>query len=149
MTQEIRFYHLEHSTPAESLPALVAKAYEGGHRILIRTKSPAESETLSDCLWSYHPDSFIPHGTSEENHVEKQPVLLSAKPENLNNAGVLIAVDEAETAGIESFSLVCHMFNGNDTQTLAAMRQKWKAYKDEDKTLTYWQQGQRGWEKKA
>ena len=32
---------------------------------------------------------------------------------------------------------------------MAQARTQWKAWKDEGHALTYWQQGERGWEKKG
>jgi DNA polymerase-3 subunit chi len=40
------------------------------------------------------------------------------------------------------------MFDGNDEAALAAARARWKAAKEAGHTLTYWQQTEKGWEKR-
>jgi len=41
------------------------------------------------------------------------------------------------------------LFDGRDEDAVTSARARWKALKDEGHDLTYWQQGERGWEKKA
>ena len=40
-------------------------------------------------------------------------------------------------------------FDGGDDNAVAAARRRWAAAKAAGHTLAYWQQGERGWEKKA
>jgi len=44
---------------------------------------------------------------------------------------------------------VLDLFDGGDDAALAAARARWKAAKAAGHELAYWQQGARGWEKKA
>jgi DNA polymerase-3 subunit chi len=44
---------------------------------------------------------------------------------------------------------VFDLFDGGDPAAVAAARQRWTAARAGGHTLTYWQQGPRGWEKKA
>ena len=44
---------------------------------------------------------------------------------------------------------VFDLFDGNDEAAVAAARERWKAARAGGHALTYWQQGARGWEKKA
>jgi len=44
---------------------------------------------------------------------------------------------------------VCEVFSGNDEAAVALARVRWKDYLAVGHTLSYWQQGERGWEKKA
>ena len=41
------------------------------------------------------------------------------------------------------------MFDGRDDAAVQAARQRWSDYKANGFTVTYWQQAERGWEKKA
>lgn len=146
---DIRFYHMEKSSLEQTLPALVSKALSQGHRIVIKTPNNAAAETLNTHLWAYNPDSFIPHGTVKDGHASLQPVFLTDIDENPNNADVLILTGGTKSEKTADFKLCCEMLNGTNPEEVQNARSRWKTYKDEGFEVTYWQQGQNGWEKKA
>ncbi|MEH6357410.1 MAG: DNA polymerase III subunit chi [Pseudomonadales bacterium] len=45
---------------------LVEKAYKQNHRLYIHTDSETTSKTIDDLLWSFRPESFIPHHLLED-----------------------------------------------------------------------------------
>jgi DNA polymerase III subunit chi len=47
------------------------------------------------------------------------------------------------------FERVFDLFDDTDDAVVAAARERWTAAKTAGHTLTYWQQGPRGWEKKV
>ena len=47
------------------------------------------------------------------------------------------------------FDRVLDLFDGADEAAVAAARRRWATAKAAGHALSYWQQGQRGWEKKA
>ena len=53
-------------------------------------------------------------------------------------------VDDANT-----FQSYCNIFDGRDDAQVHTAREAWKRLKAENHTLTYYQQGEKGWEKKA
>jgi DNA polymerase-3 subunit chi len=147
---EIRFYHLTRRTLEEALPALLTKAYERGMRAVVITPSAERVEMLNAHLWSFSPESFLPHGSESDGHAAAQPIWLTTKEENPNGASLLVLADGAETRSVSAFALVCDLFDGNDEAALGAARARWKRYKAEGHELTYWQQNEGGgWEKKA
>ena len=146
---EIRFYHLERSNVEQVLPGLIVKALENGHRILIKTTDEKEAQRLNEHLWTYDPNSFIPHGLKKDGHADKQPVLLTTEDKNLNGADVLILTQGAQSDQHADFKLCCEMLDGRDEEAVNAARERWKKYKAEGFTITYWQQGAKGWEKKS
>lgn len=145
---DIRFYHLTTRLPEQALPDLVQKALSGGHRIVVRTHD-RDVERLNDALWAQRPDSFIPHGSKKDGHAALQPVWLTAGDDNPNGAGVLILAGGVMPETVDGFALVCDVFDGRDETQLSEARGRWKRYKDAGHTLTYWQQGEKGWEQKA
>ena len=147
---EIRFYHMEKSTLEQTLPTLLSKACAQGHKIIIKTQNTASSEALNGYLWTYTPDSFLPHGTSKDGFSQNQPIYITDNDENPNNANVLILIDGVQDDNLESYDLCCEMLNGNDGESVQAARQRWKGYKEKGYDITYWQQDERGaWQKKA
>lgn len=145
---EIRFYHLERSTLETALPALLSKAIQQGN-IIIQSTTSQNVEALNAHLWTYSANSFLPHGSKKDGQAENQPIWLTDSEENPNNANILILTHGATNETIKDYKLCCEMFNGNDQNALTEARARWKQYKDQGFDLTYWQQGQNGWEKKA
>ncbi len=146
---EIRFYHLQRQRLEEALPALLEKARERGHRIVVQAGSAERIKSLDAVLWTYRPESFLAHGSAASGMAEDQPIWLTATEECPNDADLLILVDGAEAA-VDRYALCCEMFDGMDEAAVAAARLRWTRHKAAGRTLTYWQQGERGgWEKRA
>ena len=147
---EIRFYHLQTQSVDQALPQLLSKAYSGGHKIIVRTADEKEAERLNTHLWSFHPDSFIPHGNKKDGYSDQHPIWLTHENDNPNGAGVLFVTGREEAADAENYSLCCEIFDGRNDSAVANARAKWKTYKDSGHDVTYWQQNQNGgWDKKS
>ena len=145
---EVRFYHMERSTLESALPALLNKAVTQGN-VTVQSDTPQNVEALNTHLWAYNPNSFLPHGSAKDGNAEQQPIWLTDKEENPNGSEILILPHGATNANIKDYKLCCEMLNGNDPDAIAEARSRWKQYKEEGFEITYWQQGQNGWEKKA
>lgn len=148
---EIRFYHLTKKSLEQTLPDLLGKALENDKRIVV--KLPAEDlvKPMSDHLWVCRRNGFFPHGIKGDGDEEMHPIwVTSADNDNPNKADTLILTNGAKEKSLKDFSLVCEMFDGNDTSQVTNARERWKEYKDEGHALTYFQQNDKGgWEKKA
>nr|WP_272210988.1 DNA polymerase III subunit chi [Marinicella sp. W31]MDC2876896.1 DNA polymerase III subunit chi [Marinicella sp. W31] len=126
------------------------KSLERGWRVAIQTASEAERDRLDGTLWIFRADSFIPHGTDAEDNFGDQPVLLTARAENLNKADIRFFVEGANVGEIDAYSRIVVMFDGHDVDELNAARAQWKRLRQGARSLTYWQQGEGGrWQKKA
>lgn len=146
---DIRFYHLQRATLDELLPVLLEKARERGHRIVVKLGSPERVATIDTQLWTYRPEGFLAHGTKADGEADRQPIWLTTDDENPNGADMLVLADGATCARIDGWAVLCDLFDGNDDDAVAAARRRWTEWKAAGHALTYWQQGARGWEKKA
>ncbi|OYQ37719.1 DNA polymerase III subunit chi [Niveispirillum lacus] len=152
---ERRFYHLTRKTLEQTLPGLLEKSLERGWRVLILTGSGERAEALNQHLWTFRPDSFLPHGTAKDGQVEHQPILIHAVDDGMperppNEAHVLFLTDGVDGQGLSGVGLICDLFDGNDPAAVAAARDRWRQAKADGDELTYWQQNETGgWEKKA
>ncbi|GIL39449.1 DNA polymerase III subunit chi [Roseiterribacter gracilis] len=146
---DIRFYHLQRATLDELLPVLLEKARERGHRIVVKLGSAERVASLDTQLWTYRPESFLAHGTASDGEADRQPIWLTTVDENPNSADMLVLADGATCAKVDGWAVLCDLFDGNDEEAVAAARSRWTAWKTDGHALTYWQQGPRGWEKKA
>lgn len=146
---DIRFYHLNTRTLDQALPEIVQKALSAGHKIVIRAPDDKEVERLNNLLWTFRPDSFIPHGSAKDGNPGHQPVWLSAENDNPNNANVLILTGGMQDNTLDSYTLACDIFDGRNQDNVLSARERWKQYKSSGHALTYWQQTEKGWEQKA
>lgn len=146
---EIRFYHLEHSPLEQVLPKMLLMSLQRDWRVVVIARSDEKVEALNALLWVYDKDGFLPHGTKKEGRADEQPVWLTIDEENPNGAHVAFLVDGAELADPAKFELCCEMFDGGDDEALQRARAHWKTWKEAGHDVTYWQQTDKGWEKKA
>lgn len=145
---DVRFYHMERQGLDQVLPLLISRALQNGHRLVVKTGQSAEVERLNEHLWTFDPNSFIPHGSEKDGNAADQPVWLTAKDENPNAADVLILTHGAAEPHDGGFAMICDMLDGRDADAVTAARARWKVYKERGHAVTYWQQGEKGWEKK-
>ncbi len=146
---EIAFYHLQRSPLDKVLPKLLERTLAAGKRALVLTGSRARTESLSGLLWTYNPDSWLPHGSDADGNPDDQPIWLSEDQDNANNAQFLFLTEGARHAEIDEFERCFELFDGNDDEALSVARKRWKLYLESGHTLAYWQQGERGgWEQK-
>jgi DNA polymerase III subunit chi len=143
---EIGFYHLTRSTLAQALPPLLIRTLAAGQRALVL--GPASVlEAVSVALWAQ--PAWLPHGAAADGDPDLQPIWLSADPEPLNGARFLFMVEGAETDRLADFARVFDLFEGNNSQAVAAARIRWKTAKEAGHTLIYWQQTDSSWQKKV
>jgi DNA polymerase-3 subunit chi len=147
---EIHFYHLT-STPVErALPKLLEKALQGGFRSLVLMESEEKVEWMNNILWTYDPNSFLPHGSAKDGNAEEQPIYITASEENPTKANLLVITDGSELEVDESFNRVIDIFDGTNETATQKARARWKKYKDSGHALEYRQQNENGsWVKNA
>lgn len=147
---EVAFYHLQAAPLDQVLPRLLEKTLAAGKRAVVIAGSKARVEALAGVLWTYRPDSWLPHGSAEDGEAEQQPVWLTERDENPNAATFLFLVDGADSAAIAAFERCFDLFDGNDAAAVAAARTRWQARKSEGHRVTYWQQSANGsWQQMA
>lgn len=147
---EIRFYHLQKQNLDQALPLILTKAYQKKQPIIVRFSSAQEVERFNGHLWSFRPESFLPHGSEKDGNADKQPIWLTEKQDNPNEAKILILTQGVRDENIAGYDLCCEMLDGRSDEQVSAARKRWKQYKDEGHDITYWMQSETGgWEKKA
>lgn len=142
---EYGFYHLTRTPVEQALPKLLEKMLATGKPTLIRLGLKERLELIDRALWTYEPDSWLPHATLSEPFSEHQPILLTTQSNgNPNHAAYLVLIDQADATGAEDFERVLELFDGNDQRAVQAARERWSWAKSAGFTLVYWQQNERG-----
>ncbi len=146
---EIGFYHLLVTPLDRALPRLIERARAQGYRIVVRAASAERIEHLNALLWTYDEASFLAHGSARDGNPASHPIWLTDRAENPNDAAMLVLVDGVDAEDVAAFQRCCDMFDGSDPEAVEAARRRWRQAKDAGHTLTYWQQTEKGWEKRG
>lgn len=148
---QVDFYHLQNQTLEEVLPKLLEKAYAAGKNTVVKVGTSERVEFLSSHLWTYDDTSFLPHGTRKDGNGEMQPIWLTSGEDIPNGASFLFLVDGAqvEPDRLENIERIFNIFDGNSADAVNQARHFWKTLKEKNHTLSYWQQENGRWIKKA
>jgi DNA polymerase-3 subunit chi len=150
---EIGFYHLTRTPLEQALPRLLGRVLQQQGRALVLCGGEERLAALDAALWLCSDPDWLPHGTPATGHAELQPIWLTTQDVGEagapNGARYLFLVDGAESARLSLFDRVLDLFDGNDEAAVAAARRRWAAAREAGHALSYWQQGPRGWERKA
>lgn len=144
---EIGFYHLTRTGAEAALPQLLNRTLTAGQRAVVRGADAARIAQIDALLWESA--DFLPHGTATDGDAELQPIWLTTDDAAPNGAKFLFLLDGAQAGDLAVYDRVFDLFDGNDEVQVQAARARWSAAKSAGHSLTYWQQGPRGWEKKA
>ncbi len=113
--------------PLKLVCALVAKAYAAEQPCLILTTGMAQAEQLDDLLWSFDPESFIPHqiaGQSEDD--SDVPVLIVPPGVTTPDRPLLMNLREDPAEG--NFDRVLEIVSADESARTGS-RQRWQIYK--------------------
>jgi DNA polymerase III subunit chi len=145
---QVDFYHLTQLPLERALPQIAEKVIATGGRLVIVAGEEAQRAKLDQLLWSFAPESFLPHGQAGGPDDARQPVLIAAAPEAANGARNIALVDGVWRDEALGFDRAFHFF---DEDRIREARLAWKGLAErEGVTRNYWKQNEAGrWEKAA
>lgn len=111
MSQEINFYQVDEAV-GKSIAPLILKVLEEKKRAIIFTKNENLIKEIDSNLWSFGRNKFIPHITifDREFDLKRQPVLITNREENSNQADYLIFLDEPSNSFTSNFKRIFYFF---------------------------------------
>lgn len=144
---KVDFYHLTRSPLDRVLPRIAQRLHDDGGRLLLLSDDADQRRHLDMLLWTYAPDSFLPHAEAGAGDDACQAVLIAPEPTDANAARNIAIVDGRWRDEALTFDRAFHFFGEDD---IAAARAAWKGLADrEDVERRYWRQGDGGWEQAA
>ncbi len=147
---KVDFYHLQSSSLERALPALLERVVAAGKRAVVMAASEERIEALANHLWTYNPAAWLPHGSAKDGFAANQPIWLTDKEENPNEAGVLVLTDGMAAAFQGTFERCLDLFDGNAAEAVTQARERWAQAKKAGHELRYWQQNEAGgWAEKV
>ena len=144
----VGFYHLTRTKAVDALPKLLGRTLAAGQRAVVLCGDAARVAAMDDALWAASDPEWLPHGSARTGDADLQPIWLTASDEAPNGARYLFLLDGGP-AGLDAYDRVFDLFDGTDPAAVQAARARWSAAKAAGHALTYWQQTERGWDKKA
>lgn len=112
---------------------LAEKVVNQGLKIYIHADSEQEAQEMDDLLWSFRPDSFIPHaivGIDEELTTDEDiPVFIGFSEEHPSGADLLINLSPDIPSFYEQFSRIAEIVP-NSEDAKSNLREHWKVYKE-------------------
>jgi DNA polymerase III subunit chi len=144
---QVDFYQLSRRPIERVLPQIAERVLAGGGRLLVVSDDGGQRTMLDKALWTYAPESFLPHAEAGAGDDARQPVLLSSGVEPANGARFVALVDGRWRDEALGFERAFHFF---DETNVDAARAAWRALgAREGLTRNYHRQTERGWEKVA
>ncbi|WP_404338814.1 DNA polymerase III subunit chi [Sphingomonas sp. MMS12-HWE2-04] len=145
---QVDFYHLTQVPLERALPQIAEKVLAAGARLLVVADEQALRTKVDQLLWSYAPESFLPHGQAGGEDDARQPVLIGDDAEAGNGARHIALVDGRWRDEALRFDRAFLFF---DEEKVREARLAWKSLGDrEGIERRYWKQNDAGrWEQAA
>jgi len=110
---------------------IVEENYARGRRLQIITLDQDQAERLDDLLWTFKPDSFIPHGLWVASPDETtQPVVITSTKEPVAGMDSLLMMGYGEVDLVSQFSHAFHFVVVDNQERLDSSRGYWTLLKD-------------------
>ena len=145
---QVDFYHLTISPLDRVLPRIAERVVTSGGRLLVVSGDAAQRDALDRALWTFAPDSFLPHAQAGEGDDEAQPILIAPDAIAANAARHIAIADASWRDAALTIDRAFHFF-GEDQ--IAEARAAWRGLADKtDVERRYWKQTESGgWEQAA
>ncbi len=145
---QVDFYHLTRLPLERALPQIAERVLTSGARLLIISGREDQRAALDRTLWSYTPESFLPHAALGESDDAAQPILIAPDVNAANGARYIALVDGEWRDAALDFERVFHFF---DEDAIRDARVAWKTLDGrEGIERRYWKQNESGrWEQAA
>lgn len=145
---QVDFYHLTGAPAERILTRLVERVLGEGGRMLIVCGEEALAKRVDEHLWTYRPESFLPHGRAGQGEDAGQPVLIACACDATNGARNIALADGVWRDPALSFDRVFLLF-GDDR--IDEARATWRNLGGrDDLERRFWKQDEAGkWERQA
>ena len=110
---------------------LTEKAMAQGLKVYIHTASEQSAQDMDDLLWSFKPESFIPHtivGLEDDMEDEEIPVLIGYEGNASTKGQLLINLCDKVPDEHENFDRIAEIVP-NREEAKAISREHWNTYK--------------------
>ena len=145
------FYQIGMAGLEQVVLLLLKKTIAANQKALILCPMPAAS-AIDTAIWSYDPESWIPHGLDDDDGADHCHVWVSSNmAANPINAECLFLLHGSTPAKWAGFTRCFYLFEGKSDAQLQQARNLWKDWQQlDDTTFGYYaQNAEGGWNKKV
>lgn len=114
---------------------LVEKAVKQGNKVLIATEDESSTTELDKLLWSYSPESFVPHTILGQAGDQDSPVVISHERDDENHHDVMVNLCLGIPPHFSRFKRVTEIVV-QDQNVLAATRKNYGYYNERGYPVT-------------
>lgn len=128
----VDFYVLKHDSLHERCLfacRLTEKAVKQGNKVLIATGSESASLELDELLWTYNPESFVPHGILGAADLKNAPVVISHDRDDEEHHDVMVNLCLGIPPHFSRFQRVSEVVIQEES-VLAATRKNYSFYSE-------------------
>lgn len=129
---EVDFYVLESDSQAARWSfacRLAEKAVRQGNKVMIATENEAASRELDQLLWSFRPESFVPHIVLGDGDSGSVPVVISHDGDDVQHHDVLVNIRASLPQQFSRFKRLAEIVVQDET-VLQATRTNYAFYKE-------------------
>lgn len=132
---QIDFYILHTASPGQVrerdrfVCQLTDKIWHQGYSIYIQTISLVQAKLLDDLLWTFKPESFLPHDIYPDEASSTAPIRLSYTEQAYDGIDVLINLTEKVPTGFHQFKRIAEIVI-DTPQAREAGRQRYRFYRE-------------------
>ncbi|GAB4169048.1 MAG: DNA polymerase III subunit chi [Geothermobacteraceae bacterium] len=125
------FSKLERPEKAPQLCRLAESWLEQGKRVLVLVADENQAVTLDRFMWTWNKGSFIPHACDNDAvECHDEPVVISWRERNINNATVVILGRPADKSFLSGFETIVDFAETHSPEVLAASRARFRSYRE-------------------
>ncbi len=122
-------FYFNAADKAEVAMRLAAKAYQARQATLLYTEDEALAADLDRRLWTAHQLSFIPHVRCGHPLAAKTPVLIGARPDDLQACDVIINLGDQPPGCFSRFDRLIEIVTADAADRHAA-RSRYRFYQE-------------------
>ena len=135
---EITFVEVNASRIELRACEIAGENHARGRRVQILAVDQEQAERLDDLLWTFKPESFIPHGLWVGSPDEpEQPVVITTKRDAVEGMDCLLMMGYSEVDLVSRFSHAVHLVVPDNQERLESSRRYWTLLKDAGFSLTH------------
>jgi DNA polymerase IIIc chi subunit len=127
MDLEINFYQCD-DLISNSVAPLMMKVLNENKKALIIAADSIQMKEIDNSLWSYGKNKFIPHVvfSDKDFDLKRQPIVISDKEENFNEADYLVLTREVSEDFLKGFARVFYFYHSLDADKITDLFPKYK-----------------------
>lgn len=108
---------------------LIEKIHRLGHRVLVAVDSQSEAESFNQLLWSFKPESFIPHRLLNDERYPTTPVEITFGDDAGDHQDVLLNLGKQIPSYFSRFNRMSEFVTEDETTKLWT-REHYRFYKE-------------------